>query len=51
VRESLWLVKGGIPFDLAFSLDEVTRAAFCIVLSEMEGSKFDWHRMDFEDPK
>ncbi|MBV8656623.1 MAG: hypothetical protein JO142_02250 [Burkholderiales bacterium] len=50
MREALWLVKNGIPFDVAFGLDDMTRAAWCIVFSEMEGSKFNWDKMDFERP-
>jgi hypothetical protein len=33
---------------VAFSLDEITRAAWCIVFSEHEGRKFNWSRMEFE---
>lgn len=49
MRECLWLVKNGIPFDVAFSLDDLTRAAWCITYSEMEGSAFDWDAMKFKD--
>lgn len=42
-------MKNGVPFDVAFALDDVTRAAFSIVFSEQEGSKFSWHTMRFED--
>jgi hypothetical protein len=48
MRECLWLVKNGIPFDVAFSLDDVTRAAWCIVYSEMEGNQFNWDTMTWE---
>lgn len=48
MRECLWLVKNGIPFDLAFQLDEVTRIGWCIVFSEMEGATFNWQSMRFE---
>jgi len=47
VRESLWLVKNGIPFDVAFGVDDITRTAWCIAFSEMEGHRFDWERMEF----
>jgi hypothetical protein len=40
-------VKNGIPFDVAFSMDDVTRTGFAIILSEMEGSKFDWDSMRY----
>jgi len=38
-----------VPFDVAFSVDDVTRAAWCIVFSEMEGQKFNFETMSFED--
>ena len=44
-------MKNGIPFDVAFSLDDVKRAAFSIIFSEMEGHKFNWDALDWEDPK
>jgi hypothetical protein len=34
---------------VAFELDDVTRAAWCIVFSEMEGREFDWSRMSFKE--
>ncbi|MDE2354945.1 MAG: hypothetical protein KGL17_07980 [Betaproteobacteria bacterium] len=51
MRECLWLVKNGIPFDVAFGLDDVTRAAWCIVFSEQGGAKFNWRTMEFEDDR
>lgn len=36
------LVKYGVPFDVAFSLDDETRTAWCIIFGQMEGNKFDW---------
>jgi hypothetical protein len=33
---------------VAFSLDDVTRAAWCIVYSEMEGNRFNWDSMTWE---
>jgi hypothetical protein len=37
-----------VPFDVAFSVDDVTRTAFSIVFSEFEGNKFNYERMEFE---
>lgn len=52
MRESLWLVKHGVPFDVAFSVDDITRAGWSIMFSEMEGRTFDWDRLEFEkDPE
>jgi hypothetical protein len=45
----LWLIKNGIPFDVAFALDDVRRGAFAIAFSEMEGNEFDWHTMSFKE--
>lgn len=42
-------MHNGVPFDLAFRLDEVTRAAYAIVLAGFHGRKFDWSRFDFEE--
>jgi len=47
----LWLVKNGVPFDVAFSLDDLERTAYAIAFSEMEGAKFNWDSMRFEEPK
>ena len=47
IREAIFLVRGGVPFDVAFGLDDVTRAGYCIILSELEGRKFDFNTMDY----
>lgn len=44
------LVKAGVPFDLAFSMDEDWRRGLCIVAGEMEGGEFCWHSMAFKEP-
>jgi hypothetical protein len=48
IREALFLVHNGVDFDLAFQLDDVTRTAYCIALTEIEtGKTFDWDSMSF----
>jgi hypothetical protein len=42
-------VQHGVPFDLAFQLDDETRAGFCIAFCEMEGARFNWNSMQFEE--
>ncbi|GGY07098.1 hypothetical protein [Paludibacterium paludis] len=37
-----------MPFDIAFSLEEVERAAWGIIFSEFRGNTFDLQRMEFE---
>jgi hypothetical protein len=44
-------VSNGVPFDVAFALDDITRTAFSISLSEMDGATFDWGAMRFMEPK
>jgi hypothetical protein len=34
---------------VAFSLKDTQRAAWCIVFSEMQGRKFNWGTMNFEE--
>jgi len=51
LRECLWLVKNGIPFDVAFSLSDIERSAYAIIFSEQEGAKFNWNSMQFEEQK
>lgn len=41
-------MRNGIPFDVAFGLDETSRAAYCIVFSGFEGSKFNWNTWEFD---
>lgn len=48
MREALWLVKNGVPFDVAFSVDAVKRHAWSIMFSEMEGNEYDWDAMTFK---
>ena len=49
IRECLWLVHNGVPFDTAFALSDITRTAFTIMFSEMNGNAFDWDRMTFKE--
>lgn len=49
IREALWLIRNNVPLDVAFQLDDVTRSAWCIVFSEMDGHQFDWNAMRFKE--
>lgn len=42
------LVKNGWHPDLAYSMDDVRRTAYAIILGQMEGGKFNWTSMDWE---
>jgi hypothetical protein len=41
----LYLAKGGVDFDVAFSIDDETAMAWAIILGEMDGHEFDWRNM------
>jgi hypothetical protein len=45
--DCLYLVKNGVPFDVAFSLSSVERLAFVIALGTLEGHDFDWSSMSW----
>lgn len=49
MREALALTRSGVPFDVAFSLDDDTRAGWLIALGEVEGGVFDWGAMRWKD--
>lgn len=40
--ECLWLIKQGIPFDVAFSLPPAERLAMVVVFGQFDGGVFDW---------
>lgn len=51
IRECLFLVQNGVPLDVAFGLDEITRTGWCIVFSEINGETFNFHTMAYEERK
>ena len=44
----LWLVKNGVPYDLAFNLDDRELLAHVIVMGGFEGCNWDWNAMSWE---
>lgn len=44
-------MRWGVPYDVAFQMDENMRAAHAIVFSELDGADFDWNVMAFKDRK
>lgn len=52
IREALFLVSNGVPFDVAFSLDDMTRLAWVVILKESQDPvKFNFTTMQFEEAK
>ena len=41
-------MRNGVPFDLAFQMDDLTRAASAIVFSQFEGNEFDFRTMSWK---
>lgn len=40
--DCLYLVRNGVPFDVAFSLPPDDRLAFIVALGSLDGNEFDW---------
>lgn len=49
LQEALWLVFNHVPFDLAFTIDETTRAGFAIIFSRFHGNDFDFGTMTYRE--
>ena len=41
-------MKNGVPFDVAFEMDDVDRFAWSVVLGELDGGTFSWSRGEWE---
>lgn len=51
MRQCLWLVKNGVPFDVAFALDDVKRTAWSIIFSEQDsGKRYNFITREYETP-
>jgi hypothetical protein len=46
----LWLVKNGVPYDVAFNFDYSDLLAHWIVLGEFENGKWNWDTMSWDKP-
>jgi hypothetical protein len=41
----LYLVRCGVPYEVAFGLDEAERLAFIVTMGTLEGHVFDWAKL------
>lgn len=48
--DCLYLVKHGVPFDVAFSLPDDERLAFVVVLGTLNGGLFNWETLRWQEP-
>jgi hypothetical protein len=46
--DSLYLVRNGVPFDVAFSLPCVERAAWVLVMGRFDGLDYDWQARQWQ---
>jgi hypothetical protein len=51
LRSCLYLVKNGVPFDVAFSLEQHEVTAYCIVFGILDGDEWDWSAMAWKPQK
>jgi hypothetical protein len=49
--DCLYLVRNGVPFDVAFCLPPDERLAFVIALGQLDGHVFDFAAMRWKDRK
>jgi hypothetical protein len=47
----LYLVRCGVPYDVAFALEEAERIAHVVALGTLSGLIFDWNRLSWSDAK
>jgi hypothetical protein len=43
----LYLVRNGVPFDVAFALPASDRLAWVVALGQLDGCVFDWPSMSW----
>lgn len=42
ISDRLYLVRNGVPFDVAMSIDAEVRVAWVVILGQQDGYQFDW---------
>ncbi len=47
--DCLYLVSCGVPFEVAFGLDDAERIAFVVTMGQLGGLAFDWRRLQWKD--
>lgn len=47
LTDCLYLVRNGVPFDVAFSLQPDERMAYIIVFGTLDGHRFDWKTLQW----
>ena len=47
--DCLFLVRNGVPFDVAFSLPPDDRLAWVVALGTIDGREFDWQNLRWKE--
>lgn len=45
--DCLYLLRNGVPFDIAFSLPPEERLAWIVAFGQLDGERFDFTRMEW----
>jgi hypothetical protein len=45
----MFCIKNGIPFDVAFAMDDAERLAACVAFGELNGGVWSWDSMRWQD--
>jgi hypothetical protein len=51
VRQVLMLTKAGVPWDVVTRMRRAKLLGYCVAVGELEGRKFNWSSMEWEQPK
>ena len=49
MRDALYLVSKGVPYDVAMRLSPARRLAFVVTFGELDGGAYDWKRGAWKD--
>lgn len=44
-------MKNGVPWDVAWSLEDTEVLAYCVTFGRFEGNEFDWQQMKWVERK
>lgn len=51
LRQALFLVRRGVPWEVATNLSPAELLAYCVVCGELDGGRWSWRAMRWEDAK
>ena len=51
LRQVLFLAKRGVPWEVATSLTPAELLAYCVISGELDGGRWNWRAMRWEDAK